>query len=101
MIPMAFAYLMYWRASNNQLLRWGYSKYTIANLGMFAALALLVYTLVLGAVGDNFQLSRRIGIIFFFTFTYLNQLLIIYRLYKHEIEDPTESLRLMLNSVLG
>ena len=97
---MSFVYLLYWRASNNQLLRWGYDKYTIGNLGLIAALALLVYTIALGAVGDNFQVTRRIGIIFFFTFTYLNQLLIIYRLYKYEIEDPTKSMQLALSAVI-
>ena len=72
----------------------------IGNLGLIAALALLVYTIALGAVGDNFQVTRRIGIIFFFTFTYLNQLLIIYRLYKYEIEDPTKSMQLALSAVI-
>ena len=80
MLPISLLYLHYWlqcsarlEASNNRQ-RW------ILYLGVFAVAALITYTLSLGAVGDNFQLIRRIGIIFFFTLTYLCQLLVIQRL---------------------
>ncbi|NKB32232.1 MAG: hypothetical protein GKR91_03965 [Pseudomonadales bacterium] len=99
MIPIAFVYLLYWRASNNWLIAWGHAGKTISTLGLIASLALLVYTIALGAVGDNFQLTRRIGIILFFTFTYLNQLLIIYRLFSLEIPDPAKHMQLSLSLI--
>lgn len=99
MAPMAAVYLLYWRFCNITLSNWGYHKNTINNLGMIACLALLIYTLALGAVGENFQLTRRIGIIFFFTLTYLNQLLIVYRLYKLHIPDPTKSIQLAVSLI--
>ena len=76
MIPMALLYGCYWSACNRYLNLRGYRKRHIMHLGSIAVTALLVYVIALGAVGDAFQLSRRIGIIFYFALTYLCQLLI-------------------------
>lgn len=76
MMPMALLYACYWFSCNRYLNLRGYKKRHIAHLGSIAVTALLVYVIALGAVGDGFQLSRRIGIIFYFTLTYLCQLLI-------------------------
>lgn len=76
MLPMAAVYWLYWTNCNRILHLLGYNGQLIKYLGTAAVFALIVYVLALGAVGDSFQLSRRIGIILYFTLTYLCQLLI-------------------------
>lgn len=80
MLPIALLYFYYWSLCSKMLNHMGYEKQTIRNLGFFAVTALVLYTISLGALGDNFRLMRRIGIIFYFTLTYLCQLLIVHRL---------------------
>lgn len=80
MLPISLLYLYYWNQCAFQLKRFGYTSNTIRNLGFFAVAALALYVVSLGAAGDSFRLARRIGIIFYFTLTYLCQLLIVYRL---------------------
>ncbi|MEX2468994.1 MAG: hypothetical protein WD396_04495 [Pseudohongiellaceae bacterium] len=87
MVPMAGVYWWYWREANLQLNRLGYRGRVIVRLGAVAALALGCYALALGATGDSFRLTRRIGIILYFTFTYLCQLLIVYQLGKQGVSD--------------
>jgi len=96
MLPMAGLYWFYWRASHRVLSSHGYRGRAIVILGGIAAFALVAYVLALGAVGDGLQLTRRIGIIFFFTFTYLCQLLILWQLNRLAIADPSRSLQLGL-----
>ena len=67
---------------------------------MIGAIFLIVYTLALGAVGDMFQLQRRVGIIVFFTFTYLAQLLFTRRVEKLALSDPTRPIQLTLCSTV-
>ena len=55
---------------------------SILVLGCVAATALALYTTMLGAVGDLYQLQRRIGIILFFGLTALCHLLMVARLYQ-------------------
>ncbi len=100
MLPLAFVYLLYWRRVNQALNAAGYRSRTISTLGLISTVALGCYTIALGAVGDNFQLTRRIGIIFYFTFTYLNQLLTVYQIYKRRLPDPTRSMQLALCGVV-
>jgi len=80
MLPLALVYLYYWAQCSVILNLMGYKKRLIRNLGFFAVAALALYVISLGALGDNFRLLRRIGIIFYFTLTYLCQLLIVHRL---------------------
>lgn len=82
MLPVAAVYWLYWINCNRILHLLGDYKQLIRYLGTTAVLALLVYVLALGAVGDAFQLSRRIGIILYFTLTYLCQLLIASKLIR-------------------
>ena len=96
MIPVAFVYLWYWKLANDRLAAAGYSSKLIFNLGVIACIALIAYTLALGAIDDSFRLTRRLGIILYFTLTYLNQLLILYQLYKRKIQDPSRQLQLLL-----
>jgi len=96
MIPVAFIYLWYWKLADQALAETDHSPRTITSLGLVACVALLCYTLALGAVGDSFRLTRRIAIILYFAFTYLNQLLVLYRIYKHKLADPSRQLQLAL-----
>lgn len=91
MLPLALLYLYYWYYSSRQLWYYGYKRNTIRNLGFFAVAALVLYTISLGALGDNFRLARRIGIIFYFTLTYLCQLLITYRLMVLKQSEPSQN----------
>lgn len=96
MLPIAVLYWLYWRAAQHRLAGQGYGGNAIVTLGGIAVVALVAYVLALGAVGDSFQLTRRIGIIFFFTFTYLCQLLILWQLNRLAIADPGRNLQLGL-----
>lgn len=80
MIPLSGLYLFYWLDSNRRINQLGDPARVVARLGLVASLALLCYTLALGAVGEQFQLLRRIGIVLYFTLTYFCQLQILYRL---------------------
>jgi hypothetical protein len=86
MLPMAVLYGLYWRGMHATIRRNGGTSSTILWLGYVSVVALCLYVITLGLVGDSFQLSRRIGIIFYFTFTYLCQLLAIYQLNKLHIQ---------------
>ncbi len=90
MLPLALLYFYYWYTSANHLRRFGYDRNTIRNLGFFAVAALVLYVVSLGAAGDSFRLARRIGIIFYFTLTYLCQLLIVYRLGVLGRKEPSQ-----------
>lgn len=48
--------------------------------GVVAAVCLVLYVVALGAAGDALRLQRRIGVILYFTLTYLSQLLLASRL---------------------
>jgi hypothetical protein len=79
MLPVAAIYWLYWQDVQRSLEKHGYAGKHIFLLGRVAVIALLAYVLALGAAGDSLQLTRRIGIIFYFTFTYLCQLLVLYQ----------------------
>lgn len=96
MLPVAGLYWLYWLAAQRTLSDFGYQGKAIATLGTIAVIALVTYVLALGAVGDSFQLTRRIGIIFYFTFTYLCQLLILWQLNRLSIADPSRNMQLVL-----
>ena len=78
-IPTAVLMIVYWR------LNWEWLKKlethmvllnrTMLWFGIVAALGLFVYSSILGQVGDLYRLQRRIGMILFYSFTYLAQLL--------------------------
>ncbi|MCG8412812.1 MAG: hypothetical protein MI746_01220 [Pseudomonadales bacterium] len=96
MLPIALLYLHYWFQCSDQLARFGHQKRTVRYLGLFAVVALVMYTVALGAAGDNFRLARRIGIIFYFTLTYLCQLLVVYRLDILNVKEPSQVWQLRL-----
>lgn len=100
MIPVAFLSIWYWMLVRAELAHFGYGGRAIPTLGIFASIALLCYTLSLGAIGDNFQITRKIGIIFYFTFTYLSQLLVVYQLGRLNISVPSRLWQLLMCLVI-
>lgn len=76
--------MLFWRLCYEWLLSLGdernWQTRMIPLLGFIAALCLILYTTVLGATGDLFRLQRRIGVIIYFSFTILAQLLLTRRL---------------------
>ncbi len=55
---------------------------TITIMGLIASIALVVYTVTLGAVGEPYALARRIGVIFYFAFTSFAHLILLHTLEK-------------------
>lgn len=100
MIPAALLLMWYWILAARKLNLFGNSGHTIPVIGIIGAIFLIVYTIALGAVGDLFQLQRRVGIIIFFTFTYLAQLLFSYRVEKLELADTTRPIQWTLCSTV-
>ena len=43
---------------------------------------------------------RRVGIILYFCFTYLNQLLVLHQIYKLDLPDPTRQWQLWLSRLI-
>lgn len=100
MIPAAMLLMWYWIMAARKLNRFGRTVHVIPVIGVIGAIFLIVYTLALGATGDTFRLQRRIGIIIFFTFTYLAQLLFTSRVKKLALADPTLPIQLMLCTIV-
>ena len=98
MLPAAAFLLAYWHWAGIQLADLGdrstISRRYVPILGTIATLFMVVYVTALGAVGDHFQLTRRIGIVGYFTGTYLCQLLVTYRFWH--IGEPNILARTMV-----
>lgn len=79
MMPAAVLMMIYWRLSSDWLKALGTPMIRLNRamvwLGMTAALGLFIYAGVLGEVGDLYGQPRRMGVILFYVFTYLAQLL--------------------------
>jgi hypothetical protein len=91
MIPAALLLMLFWGLARSWLRQLAdKSRYpdSIVVLGIIGALFLIVYTVALGASGDVMRLQRRIGIIIYFSFTFLAQFLLIYRLQKGITNNP-------------
>ncbi|MEX2131521.1 MAG: hypothetical protein WD772_08535 [Pseudohongiellaceae bacterium] len=103
MLPTAAVLMLYWLTTWNKIHRLmtpGQFKPWIQWLGILAAVFLAMYTVALGLEGNGFQLQRRVGIIFFFTFTYLCQLLFTYQLGHLGLHDWTHRWQVMLCTVI-
>jgi len=66
----------------------------IALAGCGAALALILYTTLLGAVGDFYQLQRRMGIIMFFGLTGLCHLLAVRQMLRLPVPRRPDGYRI-------
>lgn len=84
MIPTAVAMMLYWGLLRIWLIRIGVKETgnLIIGLGMIAGVALIVYTVTLGAAGEPYALARRIGVVLFFAFSAFAHLLLLKKLSK-------------------
>lgn len=92
MIPEATLLILYWCLMARWLQLRGDESHTpgwIAALGTISAIFLVVYTVALGAAGDEMRLQRRIGIIVYFAFMFFCQLLTTIRIARVYRESPT------------
>lgn len=84
-LPLSIFLLIYWVLNYHWLLVLGDKKrwpaVFILCLGVISSICLILYTTVLGSIGDIFQLQRRIGATIYFSFTFLAQLIITSRLW--------------------
>ena len=105
MIPAAALQMIYWVLTYRWLKILGdrsLATKAIMFIGVTAALFLVVYTVALGAAGDDFRLQRRIGIIIYFTFTFLAQLLLAWRVGLLRRQDASlPLLRMICYLLLG
>lgn len=78
MLPASVAGLLFWWLNTHWLRQLGGAQRLawIGLLGLCAGLALGLYTLALGHIGDGFRLLRRGGVVLYFSLTYLAQLLL-------------------------
>ncbi|WP_417517742.1 hypothetical protein [Marinobacter sp.] len=86
MLPAALLGILFWWFNRLWLLQLGASgrgQLWIPWLGLVACVALAAYTLALGHEGEGFNLIRRIGVVLYFSLTYIAQLLISSALKDH------------------
>ena len=100
MITSAFLLMIYW----HQVAVWqkslGVTGIWSKRLGITAAIFLIVYVIALGVEGDLFRLQRRIGVILYFTLTYLAQLLAVSWLYRRGYISPATRTMLVISALL-
>jgi len=86
MIPTAVILSVYWVLCSYWLtrLRSGTHKVrkTLPVLGFVSCAGLILYSVMLGEIGDLFRLQRQIGVSSFFGLTYIAQLLVTWQLGK-------------------
>ncbi|WP_099033827.1 hypothetical protein [Lacimicrobium alkaliphilum] len=84
MIPALVTLSLYWWLNQQWLNRLqAKNSQTLCVLGGIASVALLIYTLSLGHVGDTFYLLRRTGVIVYLGLTFIAQLLLSAALARH------------------
>lgn len=83
MMPAAVAGAVFWLLNGRWLRQLGAQGASVAWLtwlGFGACLGLVIYTLVLGHIGETYFAIRRVGVILYFSLTFIAQLLISSRL---------------------
>jgi hypothetical protein len=84
MLPSVLVLILYWRLCRDWLLETGDvdgpALRSLLWLGIAGALFLALYTVFLGHKGDVYNLLRRFGVTLNLGFTYLAQLLVVWRL---------------------
>ena len=90
MIPSALLMLIYWV----RLSEWLKSETTqkksatlVRNLGIAAAISLVIYTSTLGAIGDLYALPRRMGVVGYFALTAFSHLILLHALSERVCEQ--------------
>lgn len=81
MIPTAISMMLYWILCFRwmQILESDWPKLNRAMLwlGLIAGGGLITYTVVLGEVGRAYYVQRRVGVVLFFSMTYIAQLILV------------------------
>lgn len=83
MLPAAVFMLAYWYLAGCWLAAHGdgsLRRRSLPWLGLYSAIFLIVYTTVLGHVGEWFAIQRRIGVVGYLSGTFFAQLLLVSRL---------------------
>jgi hypothetical protein len=84
MLPAALCQLWFWPRYRTWLLGGGltdsFGLRAMAVLGSLAAVFLIAYTVALGSPGDIYRLMRRFGVMLYFGFSFLAQVLLLNRL---------------------
>lgn len=86
MLPAALLGILFWWLNSRWLRQLGIHSAGVAWipwLGLVASLSLAAYTLALGHAGDGFNLIRRIGVVLYFSLTFICELLISGALARH------------------
>lgn len=76
---------------------------TLLLMGIVASIALVMYTVTLGAEGNAYALARRVGVIFYFAFSAFAHLLLLGVLDKidtYQLRIVTEQNRLSISAIL-
>lgn len=86
MLPSALVLILYWRLCRDWLLEAGDmdgpALRSLLWLGIAGALFLMLYTVFLGHKGEVYNLLRRFGVTLNLGFTYLAQLMVVWRLHR-------------------
>ena len=89
LIPTAIFMMAYWLLLYNWVKRLANRStklIIVTAMGIIASVALIVYTVTLGAVGEPYALARRIGVVFYFAFTSFGHLILLSCLDKIDTE---------------
>lgn len=106
LIPTAVCMMAYWLLLHQWIVRLTngeYRPYPVTFMGLIAGVALIVYTVTLGAHGDAYALARRIGVVFYFAFTALGHLVLLRYLDKvdtQRLNIVTQQNRLIVASII-
>ncbi|WP_116368431.1 hypothetical protein [Parahaliea mediterranea] len=102
MLPAALLLFAYWWLNSVWLAALGSAagpRRWMLVLAAIASLGLVAYVTVLGEAGAQWQRQRRIGVVLFFTFTYLAQLLLVAQLRRLQPQAP--ALRRLVAAMFG
>ncbi|WP_166253519.1 hypothetical protein [Marinobacter salicampi] len=86
MLPAALLGILFWWLNSRWLRQLGIHTRGVAwipGLGLVASISLGAYTLALGHEGDGFNLIRRIGVVLYFSLTFICELLVTAGLRSH------------------
>ncbi len=100
MIPAALLLAAFWVICRLWLLQLGDKNilvlWLVAICGVVSAVFLVLYTVYLGSEGDFYPFMRRIGVIVYFAFSYLAQLLLLARLQRLQMQKLSALPRFVL-----
>ena len=92
MLPAALLGILFWWLNGRWLRQLGVHSSGVAWipwLGMVASVSLAAYTLALGHAGDGFNLVRRVGVVLYFSLTFICELLVSAGLRSHPLWKHT------------